>query len=118
MLQSFQAVKARMGLKADTTNTGIEFLQATRRAHERSAGAQTGDKMGDAAARLFPNFWRRSFVMCARVRRIAVLIGIKIFFGLGFVELADPVNRAVGAFVTRRVDDLCSICLQNLFALR
>ena len=48
------------------------------------------------------------------IRRIAVLIGIEIFLGIGVVNFAHAPDRAVGGFVARRVDNLDAVCQQNL----
>ena len=58
--------------------SGISRLQTPRDAHERSACAQRGDKMGHCAAGLLDDLRRRRVVVRLPVRVIAVLIRIKV----------------------------------------
>src|SRR5450432_3438724 len=74
--------------------------------------------MRDAPLSLLPNLRCSGFVMRQGIRGVAVLIRVKIGLGFGLVKLADAANRAIGSFVSRRVDDFGSVRLQNLLTLR
>jgi len=73
--------------------------------------------MSDPSGSLFPNFIRRSLVMGAPIGSVAVLIHIKIFFGLGRNNFPHAQDRAVGAFIPRRDDQFRAKSLENFLAL-
>src|SRR5262249_20796255 len=58
VLPAFKAMEGTLGLKADAANRGVQFTQAARHADKGAARAQAGDKMGEAATRLRPDFMR------------------------------------------------------------
>src|SRR4029077_10633975 len=55
VLQSLHAVEGRIWLHADGAKAGMKFLETPHGANERSAGSETGNEMGEAAARLLPD---------------------------------------------------------------
>src|SRR5205807_1902555 len=73
--------------------------------------------MRNAARSLRPDFVRRSAVMRLPIRRIAVLVGVKIFVGLCGNNLVYLANRAVRALIARRDDQFRAIRLEDALAL-
>src|SRR5437588_4074694 len=117
VLPAFQAVEGRIGLQADAANFAIQFLQSPCRSDKSAAGAQPGHEMRNAARSLRPDFVRRSAVMRLPIRRIAVLVGVKIFVGLCRNNLVYLANRAVRALIARRDDQFRAIRLEDALAL-
>ena len=72
--------------------------------------------MGDTAAGLLPNFIRRAAIVRQPIRRIAVLIGIKIFRRLGSGQFTNASNGAVSSFVTGSHHQFRAIRVQNALA--
>src|SRR6185369_10497215 len=106
-----------VGLQTDAANGRIEFFEATRGSYESAAGAQSRDEVGDAATSLFPNFVCRAAIVRLPVRRIAVLIGIKISFGIVGDHFLDAMNGAIGAFVARSNHQFGAKRAENFLAL-
>src|SRR5277367_5709141 len=72
--------------------------------------------MGDGAVGLAPDFGGGGGVVCGGICGVAVLVRIKIFFAIGFVDFADAADGAVGAFISRRIDDFDAVGRENVFA--
>ena len=66
--------------------------------------------------RLAPDFRGSGGVVRGGIRGIAVLVRIEIFFAIGFVDFADAADGAVGAFVSRRIDDFDAVGCEDVFA--
>ena len=88
-------MERRIWLDRDAANAGIELLQLSRSADKRTAGAEHGDKMSDAALGLLPNFLRRRAVMRPPTRLIAVLVGLRSTY-------ANPPRQAPELYEWRR----------------
>src|SRR4029077_11612964 len=99
------------------TDCGIEFLEPPSGSHERAAGAESGDEMSDADRSLFPDFGGSGAIVRLPISRIAVLIGIKIFFGLCGDDLVHFADGAVGAFIARSADEFRAEGRKDPFAL-
>ena len=77
----------------------IKFLQLSRCADERAAGAEHGDEVRHAAFGLLPDFFRGRAVMRAPVRVVRVLVGVEVLprlRGRKFARFADGAVRAFG----------------------
>src|SRR5271156_5608680 len=72
--------------------------------------------MGDGAVGLAPDFGGGGGVVGRGVRGITVLVRVKILFAIGFVDFADAADGAVGAFVSRRIDDFDAVGREDVFA--
>src|SRR5713226_10702314 len=116
MLPTLQAVERGVGLQADAANRRVELFQAARYADKRSAGAQAGDKMGDAPAGLLPDFVGGGLVVRAPVCRIGVLVGIEILSGLAGVDFARAADGAVRTLVRRGNHQLDAVRLKDPLA--
>ena len=92
-------------------------MQAAGGADEGATGAEAGDEVGDAAGGLFPDFVGGAAIVRLPVGRIAVLIGIEIFFGIGGDHFLHFADRAVGAFVAGSDDEFGSECAENFLTL-
>src|SRR5271155_3941771 len=93
------------------------LLQTACRSHEGSAGAKSGDEVGDLSLGLTPYLRRGRLVVGAPVGVVAVLVGVvKLItkFGCHFTGLAD---RPVGAVGGVRGNDLGAVSGENLLAL-
>ena len=84
-------------------------------AHQRAAGAEPGDERGDLVE-LLEDLRRRAVVVRVRVRLVAVLVR-HVVRGVRAGHLERHRDRAVGALVAGRVDDLGAVHLQQLRAL-
>src|SRR2546422_3992644 len=95
VLQSFEAVKRRIGLHRDQFDFGFEFAQTAPRSDESPARAESGDEVSDAPSGLVEYLDACRFVMGAPVSRVVVLVGVKIFVGIGGHDFAHGQDRAV-----------------------
>src|ERR1700730_2878162 len=73
--------------------------------------------MSYAPGGLLPNFIGGAVVMRLPVGRVTVLIGIKIFFGIGGDNFVYAPNCAVGGFIAGRDLQCCSISNKDALAL-
>src|SRR5207244_720673 len=97
-------------------NLGIQFLQPPRGSNKGAARTESCDEISDATGSLLPNLICRGAVMRLPVRRIAVLVGVKVFVRLRSHDLVYFTNRTVGAFVARSNHQFCTIGSQDAFA--
>ena len=104
-------------MQTHAANLRIQFFEALRRSYKSPAGAEPRYEMRYAAGSLRPDFVRGGAVVRLPVCRIAVLIGIKVFFGLRGHDFMDFVNRAVSAFIARSDHQFRAIGRQNALAL-
>src|SRR5277367_376893 len=71
--------------------------------------------MGNGAVGLAPDFRSGGGVVGRGVCGVAVLVRIKIFIAIGFVDFAHAADCAVGAFVSRRIDNFDAVGRENMF---
>src|SRR4029077_12197896 len=78
MLQALEPMEGILGLDGDGLDRGVVLLQPSRRAHERSRGAEARHEVCDAAFGLLEDLDGGAFVMRAGIRRVGVLVWIEI----------------------------------------
>src|SRR5215831_4945697 len=98
MTCSFEAVKARGRLDADTFDSRQFLLQAAGGADQRTSGTNEGAKMGDEAIGLFQNLDSGRVVVGLPVCVIAVLIWVEVAARVFRVNLLNAASRTVGPF--------------------
>src|SRR5580704_10570950 len=72
--------------------------------------------MRDGAVGLAPDFRGGGGVVGGGICGIAVLVRIKIFLAIGFVDFAHAADCAVSAFVSRRIDNFDAVGGEDMFA--
>ncbi len=102
-------------LDGEDLDVGVAFLQVRADTHQRAAGAQAGDEVGDLGA-VPPDLRTGGLVVRPGVGLVGVLVeerplGVLVGHGDG------PPDRPVGALVARREDDLGAEHLEELAAL-
>ena len=94
---------------------GVLLLEEAPGAHQRAAGAEPGDEVGDLG-NVTPDLGSGALVVGARVGVVAVLID-EAPFGVLVGELLGAAHGAVRALVAGRQDDLGAHDLEHLAAL-
>src|ERR1700733_3065002 len=102
MLPAFKTVEGGIGLQTYALDVRVKDFQPARDAGESSAGSQSSAEMRNGAARLAPNFQAGVCKVRTPIRGIAVLVGIKISFGIRVKKRLHAPDRAVRAFIGRR----------------
>src|SRR5947208_4414335 len=107
----------RIGLEGDAADVALQLFQAPSGADERAAGAESGHKMRNTAARLLEDLGRGGFVMRLPVRRVVVLVRVEVEVGIFGRDLAHAPDGAVGAFHRVAVYDLRAVGRHDALAL-
>src|SRR5579872_3610738 len=111
-------MEAGVGLETNAADMRVQFLQAARDAHESAACTQPSDKMSDAPAGLFPNLNGGPGIVRFGIGRVSILVGIKISTWVGLINFTHTADGAVGAFVTRCIDDVHTVSLEDALSFR
>ena len=97
VFQSLEPVERLVGLHADELDRGIQFLQASSRAHHRAGGAEAGDEMRDPPVGLAPQLLGSREVMRPWIGRVIVLVRVPEVVRPAGGEPARRADRAVRA---------------------
>ena len=100
---------------AMTLIVGVLLLQVPAGAHQRAAGAEAGDEVGDLGA-VAPDLGAGALVVGQRVGVVAVLVEEAPLGMLGG-QLLGPAHGAVAALLAGGEDDLGAEHLEHLAAL-
>ena len=106
---------AERRLDGDHLDVRVLLLEEAAGAHQRAAGAEAGDEVGDLRA-VLPDLRARALVVGAWVGVVAVLVQEAPLRVLGGQRLGAP-HGPVGPFGARREDDLGTEHLEHLAAL-
>src|SRR5262245_42404279 len=96
VLQTFQAVKRRVGSHANHLDCRIPALEIAAGTHDGPGGAQRRDEMRDAAFGAGPDFGSRRLVVCRGIGWIAVLVGVPEMIRLTRREGARGIGGTIG----------------------
>src|SRR4029077_21109494 len=107
------AVKRRVRLERNAANVRIQLFQAAGCAHEGSAGAEDGDKVGDTSLRLLPDLVGRAMVVSLPVGVVGILVGVVIKIRMLDIEFARHADRAIGSVAGICIDDVRAVGVQD-----